>query len=110
MLIRLMLVTLMVGCATTQPSQSAPQEKKQIQPRYKAGDCLMVVDPSTGSKPTRHRVRVEKISLQLGRYYYRWLLDSGRWDTELSSGAGKFEVLEKITQKVDCPSLEVSYD
>lgn len=101
---------MLVSCATTQPSQPTPQEKKEVQPRYKTGDCLMVVDPSTGGKPTRHRVRVEKIDLRLKRYWYRWLLDSGKWDSELSSAVGKFEVLERITQKVDCPSLEISYD
>lgn len=63
----------------------------------------MLVDPVAGSKPTRHRMRVEKISLQEGRYWYRWLLDSGRWDSELASAVGKFEVLERITQKVRCP-------
>ena len=107
MLIRLMLALVMVGCATTQPQKptpSAPEEKKKIPPLYKVGDCLMLVDPSNGKKPTRHRVRVEKISLQEGRYYYRWLLDNGRWDSGLSATVGKFEVLEKITQKVnDCP-------
>lgn len=106
---RLMLIMLLTGCATSNPI-SSQETKKEVAPRYQTGDCLMIVDPSTGSKPTRHRVRVEKIDLRLKRYWYRWLLDSGRWDTELSSTVGRFEVLEKITQKVVCPSLEVVYD
>jgi hypothetical protein len=106
-----MMALVAVGCATTQPSQPASQEtKKEAAPRYRAGDCLMLVDPATGNKPTRHRVRVEKIDLRLKRYWYRWLLDNGKWDSELSSAVGKFEVLEKITQKVSCPSLEVVND
>jgi hypothetical protein len=108
MLIKLILALIIVGCATTQPSQPAPQPapqetKKEAPPRYKVGDCLMLVDPTTGSKPTRHRVRVEKIDLSARRYYYRWLFDNGKWDSELSSTVGKFEVLESITQKVNCP-------
>lgn len=70
----------------------------------------MVFDPSD-NKPTRHRVRVEKVDLSLQRYFYRWLMDSGKWDSGLSSGVGKFETLEKITKKVnDCPeSVPVAF-
>jgi hypothetical protein len=104
LIVRLTTAMILIGCASTQPvAQPESQKKTASPPRYKIGDCLMIVDPSTGSKPTPHRVRVEKINLQIRRYYYRWLLDVGKWDKELSSGVGKFEVLEKISQKVDCP-------
>lgn len=62
----------------------------------------MIIDLPNGETKSRHRVRVEKVGVD--RYYYRWLLDDGRWDAELSSNVGKFEVLEKISKKVfDCP-------
>jgi len=104
---KIMCLIFAVGCVSVPkptPTDTSPNHK------YKVGDCLMLVDPATGNKPTRHRVRVEKIDLRLKRYWYRWLLDNGKWDSELSSAVGKFEVLEKITQKVSCPSLEVVND
>jgi hypothetical protein len=105
----LFLCALLIGCASSpqvpnsasQPTPSPIQAPKR-QPKYKVGDCLMIVDLPKGETQSRHRVRVEKISAD--RYYYRWLLDDGRWDSELSSNVGKFEVLEKISKKVfDCP-------
>lgn len=111
-------VFVLFSCTTTKPippvlikqptpkkteKPSSEETKKEKPPRYQVGDCLMLVDPETGSKPTRHRVRVEKIDLRVRRYWYRWLMDTERWDSELSSAVGKFEVLEKITQKVNCP-------
>lgn len=108
---KLIILFFLFGCTTTlQPTSHPAAQSQEKLPRYKSGDCLMLVDPSTGNKPTRHRVRVEKIDLRLKRYWYRWLLDNGKWDSELSSAVGKFEVLEKITQKVNCPSLEVAHD
>lgn len=105
----LFLCALLIGCASSpqvpnsapQPTPSPTQAPKR-QPKYKVGDCLMIVDLPNGETQSRHRVRVEKIGVD--RYFYRWLLDDGRWDSELSSNVGKFEVLEKISKKVlDCP-------
>ena len=99
-----MAVFFLFGCASTPQSSLPPAPQiQETMPLYKIGDCLMLVDPITGKKPTRHRVRVEKIDLQKRRYWYRWLLDSGKWDSDLSTTVGKFETLEKITQKVKCP-------
>lgn len=105
----LFLCVLLIGCASfPQVPNSAPRptptptQAPKRQPKYKIGDCLMIVDLPNGETKSRHRVRVEKVGVD--RYYYRWLLDDGRWDTELSSNVGKFEVLEKISKKVfDCP-------
>ena len=103
----LFLCVLLIGCATSpQVPNSAPQPAPtpvpRRQPKYKVGDCLMIVDLLKGETKSRHRVKIEKVGVD--RYYYRWLLDNGRWDSQLSSNAGKFEVLEKISKKVfDCP-------
>jgi hypothetical protein len=107
----LFLCALLIGCATSpqvpnsasQPTPS-PAPMPTRKPKYKTGDCLMIVDLPSGEIESRHRVRIERIGVD--RYYYRWLLDGNRWDSELSSGAGKFEVLEKISKKVfDCPKV-----
>jgi len=61
----------------------------------------MIVDLPNGETKSRHRVRIEKIANN--RYYYRWYLEN-KWDTELSTGAGDFKILEKISKRVnDCP-------
>lgn len=92
---------LIVGCTST---TSLPQG--QPTPKYSVGDCLMLVDPSNGSKPTYHRLRIEKVDLAAQRYWYRWRLDNNKWDSDLSTIVGKFEVLEKISKKVfDCPKV-----
>lgn len=107
----LFLFILLVGCATSpQVPNSVPQSTPtpapapKRKPKYKSGDCLMIVDLPRGETKSRHRVRIEKVGVD--RYYYRWLLDNGRWDSELSGNAGQFEVLEKISKKVfDCPKV-----
>lgn len=107
----LFLCALLIGCASSpQVPNSAPQptptptQAPKRKPKYKVGDCLMIVDLLKGETNSPHRVRIEKIGVD--RYYYRWLLDGNRWDSELSSGAGRFEVLEKISKKVfDCPQV-----
>jgi len=64
----------------------------------------MLIDPTHGVASSRHRVRIEKVEQELRKYSYRWLLDTGKWDSELSQGVGRFDLLEKITVKVyDCP-------
>jgi hypothetical protein len=103
------LFLLLVGCATT-PPPVLQKYNSDPAPQYQVGDCLMVFDP-TDNKPTRHRVRVERVDTGLKRYFYRWLMDSGKWDSGLSSSVGKFKTLEKITKKVDdCPeSVPVAF-
>lgn len=105
---RLFLFLMLAGCASIPPPTEVPMQ--QHTPKYKVGDCLMVFDP-TDNKPTRQRVRVERVDTGLQRYFYRWLMDSGKWDSGLSSSVGKFKTLEKITKKVDdCPeSVPVAF-
>lgn len=94
------LFVLIVGCTTTKP----PVDERYELARYKVGDCLMLIDPSHGVFSSRHRVRIEKVEQDLRKYSYRWLLDNGKWDSELSHGVGNFDMLEKITIKAyDCP-------
>ena len=89
----LMSFILLVGCVAVSASEPSP--------KYKIGDCLMIVDLPSGETDSPHRVRIEKI--QSNKYLYRWLLGK-KWDSELSSNVGKFEILEKISKKVnDCP-------
>ncbi|MFZ9521645.1 MAG: hypothetical protein ACO3A4_14315 [Silvanigrellaceae bacterium] len=65
----------------------------------------MIIDFSHGMRPSARRVRIEAVSLQNQTYYYRWLLEDGTWETKLSDGMGKFDILERISVKVhDCPS------
>ena len=105
----LFLCVLLIGCATSpqvpnsasQPTPTPTQAPKR-QPKYKVGDCLMIVDLPRGETTSRHRIRIESVGVE--RYFYRWLLDGGRWDSGLSSNVGKFEVLEKISKIAnDCP-------
>jgi hypothetical protein len=97
---QILLFTIIVGCTTTK----SPTDERHKLARYKTGDCLMLVDPSHGVFSSRHRVRIEKVEQDLRKYSYRWLLDNGKWDSELSYGVGNFDVLEKITVKAyDCP-------
>ena len=93
---KIFLFLFLSGCVSV---TKAPSQHK---PKYQIGDCLMIVDLPSGETSSPHRVRVEKI--ESVRYLYRWLLSKNRWDTELSSNVGKFEILEKISKKVnDCP-------
>jgi|GEM_PF-3883519 len=95
---------LLVGCVSTkEPSKTELVEKTQKrQPKYKVGDCLMIVDLPNGETNSRHRIKIESVGTS--RYYYRWLLDNGQWDKRLSGAVGQFDVLEKISKKVnDCP-------
>lgn len=95
----LFLFCLLAGCVS---APKAPDLSHQRKPKYQIGDCLMIVDLPSGETNSPHRVRVEKI--EPTRYLYRWLLGKNRWDTELSGNVGKFEILEKISKKVnDCP-------
>lgn len=102
---------LLAGCTSTSIPSKEPQKESSSQlpaltPKYKNGDCLMLVDPLNSRKPTRHRMRVEKVDIKAKRYWYRWLLDDNRWDSGLSTTVGEFLVLEKITEKVDdCPKV-----
>jgi hypothetical protein len=96
---KLIAALLLLSCTT------APTPVVDRGPRYKPGDCLMLIDPDRGVFKTRHRVRVEKVEIDLKRYSYRWLLDNGKWDSMLSFGVGNFSLLEKITTKAyDCPT------
>lgn len=96
----LFFLILLSGCVSVlQPL--GPKNKPSVH-KYKVWDCLMIVDLPSGELFSPHRVRIEKI--ESGRYYYRWLLGANKWDQELSTGVGRFEVLEKISKKVnDCP-------
>lgn len=95
-----LLSVLITGCVTTK----YPIDEKSKLAKYKTGDCLMLIDPTHGVFSSRHRVRIEKVEQELRKYSYRWLLETGKWDSELSQGVGGFDVLEKITVKVyDCP-------
>lgn len=103
----LFLCVLLISCATAPQTNILSPQLPPLpaqNPKYKVGDCLMIVDLPSGKTESRHRVRIEKITTN--SYYYRWLLDDNRWDKGLSNGAGKFEVLEKISKKVyDCPKV-----
>ena len=105
-----------VGCAQTQVSNPPTEEIIEIseesteeqEPKYKVGDCLMIVDLPSGETTSPYRVRVEKV--ENGAYWYRWLLDGNVWARDLSclrrgnDPCSKFESLEKISKKVnDCP-------
>lgn len=107
------LLALLTGCATVTHSldesvDSAVDIAAPSLPKYAVGDCLMIVDLPNGKVESPYRVRVEKI--EAGAYWYRWLLDNGRWAVDLSclrKGNGpcwEFKSLEKISKKVeDCP-------
>jgi len=90
----------LINCVSSPQPIVLPKENK-IQPKYQIGDCLMIVDLPSGQTYSRHRIKIEKIT---DRYWYRWLLDNNKWDSNLSTIVGQFEKLEKISKKVnDCP-------
>ena len=106
---KIMFVGLLSACASKQPveSLSMPEDKsEEIVNKYIIGDCLMLIDPPSNIWKSNHFVKVEKIDLLNKRYYYRWHLGH-KWDSGLSSAVGKFSVLEKITQKIDCNLIKV---
>lgn len=98
---KLFFLILLNGCASISQPLGSENQKAPLH-KYKIGDCLMIVDLPRGETSSPHRVRIEKI--ESNRYYYRWLLERNRWDQGLSSGVGRFDILEKISKKVnDCP-------
>lgn len=108
-MIKYLAVLILSGCITTTQQPTPQQTVENRAPKYAVGDCLMIVDLPSGKTISPYRVRVEKI--QDNSYWYRWLLDNGRWALGLSclrEGLGPcwgFESLEKISKKVsDCPN------
>jgi hypothetical protein len=103
-------IALLSACVSNKPTEApvAPKDApKEPVSKYVIGDCLMLVDPTVNIWKTKHFVRVEKIDYKNKRYYYRWRLDNNKWDSGLSSTVGKFNVLERITLKIDCNSIKV---
>lgn len=105
----LFLCALLISCASTKtpndfdtmdtPTFEQPPKKPH---KYKVGDCLMIVDLPSGQTHSRHRVKI--VSIDNEYYYYKWLLDNGKWALGPSKAVGRFETLEKISKKVkDCP-------
>lgn len=94
--LNLFLFCLLAGCVSAPRASDLSHQRK---PTYQIGDCLMIVDLPSGETSSPHRVRVEKI--EPTRYLCRCFLGKNRWDTELSSNAEGFEILEKISKKVN---------
>ena len=103
-------VSLLSACVSNKPTEvpNKPQDNPiLLVSKYKAGDCLMLVDPTSNIWKSHHFIRVEKIDFANERYHYRWFLDNNKWDSGLSTTVGKFDILEKITVKIDCSKVKV---
>jgi len=103
-------VGLLSACVSNKPTEvpNKPQDNPVLLvSKYKAGDCLMLVDPTSNVWKSNHFVRVERIDFANKRYYYRWFLDNNKWDSGLSTTVGRFNTLEKITVKIDCNGIKV---
>lgn len=107
---QLIFIALLSACVSNKPTDvsNAPPDNSILRlNKYKVGDCLMLIDPTSNIWKSNHFIRVEKIDLANERYHYRWFLDNNKWDSGLSTTVGQFDILEKITVKIDCNKVKV---
>ncbi len=100
-MMKILTLSLLLGCAGNTYDFEDTQEVASVR-RYKAFDCMYLIDPATGNGDKRDALKV--LRLDSTHYWYKWFNMMGQWGHEALNTFGEFSKFERLTLPLDkCP-------